>query len=121
MDPNVTPRSSRRRGDNLFQVTPDKHEALRKYSLEYTKTDGPRLRTNIMTWETSDASPMPDEGILRDFDLETKYGPCCTLSREERWIRAHELGLNPPRYILDVIHKINQNTSVLDVHMKQVS
>jgi hypothetical protein len=74
-----------------------------------------------MDWESSDANPMPDEGILRDFDLNTKYGPCCSLTREERWARAAYLGLNPPTEILQIIRNTNHNTSVIDVHMKQVS
>ncbi|KAJ3041479.1 hypothetical protein HDV00_009275 [Rhizophlyctis rosea] len=40
--------------------------------------------------------------ILRDFDLDYKYGPCVGLSRMERWERAAKLDLEPP----DLIGKI---------------
>ncbi|KAF9439371.1 hypothetical protein BGZ76_000032 [Entomortierella beljakovae] len=43
------------------------------------------------------------EKILRQFDLASKYGPCTELTRLERWDRAFELGLNPPREIKDMI------------------
>jgi len=74
-----------------------------------------------MNWESSDAIPMPDEGILRDFDLCTKYGPCCTLLRKERWDRAKRLGLEPPLEVIQFIDKSGNSQSVLDIHLKQVS
>jgi DNA polymerase delta subunit 4 len=64
---------------------------------------------------------MPEEGILRDFDLNTKFGPCCTVTRQARWQRAQALGLDPPEQILALIEKTNNNLSVLDIHLKQVS
>ena len=121
MDANVTPRSSRRRTNNLLLQTPDKDTDIRKYNSDHLKSDTLHLRHNIMSWDSSDASPMPDEGLLRDFDLDTKYGPCCSLTRAERWHRAAGLGLEPPSYILELVEKSKHNTSVLDVHMKQVS
>lgn len=121
MDANVTPRSSRRKTNNLLLQTPEKDIDIRRYTSDNLKSGGIRLRENIMSWDSSDASPMPDEGILRDFDLDTRYGPCCSLSRSDRWQRAHVLGLGPPQDILQRIENPKQNTSVLDVHMKQVS
>ena len=38
---------------------------------------------------------------LREFDLDVRYGPCIGISRLERWIRANELGLDPPEELLD--------------------
>ena len=121
MDANVTPRTSKRRTNNLLLLTPDKDTDNRGNASDHSKSDVIHLRPNILNWDSSDASPMPDEGILRDFDLDTKYGPCCTLTRRERWQRASLLGLHPPLHVLDLIEKSRNNTSVLDLHMKQVS
>ncbi|XP_058086775.1 uncharacterized protein LOC131233928 [Magnolia sinica] len=37
------------------------------------------------------------EEVLRQFDMNMAYGPCLGLSRMERWERANNLGLNPPK------------------------
>ncbi|XP_009608060.1 uncharacterized protein LOC107810329 [Nicotiana tabacum] len=37
------------------------------------------------------------EELLRQFDLDMAYGPSLGLSRLDRWERAKNLGLNPPR------------------------
>lgn len=44
--------------------------------------------------------------MLFQFDLTTKYGPCIGLTRMERWKRAENLGLNPPK---DVCQLLNRN------------
>lgn len=101
-------------------VTPEKvtQQISRSSIPGYSK---PRSGEKLVTWESGDASPMPDEGILRDFDLDPRYGPCCTISRKDRWLRASGLGLNPPPNILDFIDITNQNESVLDCHLRQIS
>ncbi|KAG0367369.1 DNA polymerase delta, subunit 4-domain-containing protein [Gamsiella multidivaricata] len=43
------------------------------------------------------------EKTLRQFDLSPKYGPSLDVTRLERWQRAFELGLNPPRDVKDLI------------------
>ncbi len=42
---------------------------------------------------------------LRQFDLDRTYGPCCGLSRSERYNRAVILGMNPPAEIPDLIRR----------------
>ncbi|XP_077234793.1 polymerase delta 4 [Tasmannia lanceolata] len=37
------------------------------------------------------------EEVLRQFDMNMSYGPCLGLSRMERWERANNLGLKPPK------------------------
>jgi hypothetical protein len=74
-----------------------------------------------MGWDSSDAIPMPDEGILRDFDLNPKFGPCCTLSRKDRWDRAFILGLHPPTRLLSLLESTKNSESVLDCHLRQIS
>lgn len=37
-----------------------------------------------------------NEEVLRQFDMNTAYGPCIGLSRMARWERARKLGMNPP-------------------------
>lgn len=64
---------------------------------------------------------MPEEGILRDFDMNMKFGPCCTIPRRTRWERAMELGLNPPESVPKLVERTKTAESVLDVHMRHVS
>lgn len=37
--------------------------------------------------------------LLRAFDLNLNYGPCCGPTRLERWERAARLGLQPPSQV----------------------
>lgn len=41
--------------------------------------------------------------LLRQFDLNSTYGPCAGISRLERWKRADKLGKNPPGEVLDIL------------------
>ncbi|KAK1286437.1 hypothetical protein QJS10_CPB20g01078 [Acorus calamus] len=40
-----------------------------------------------------------EEEMMRKFDMDMTYGPCLGMTRLQRWERAHNLGLNPPRDI----------------------
>lgn len=73
-----------------------------------------------MGW-SHDASLSTEESILRDFDMDMKYGPCCTISRTERWKRASLFGLDPPSKIIDLVGITKNDESVLDMHLRQVS
>ncbi|KAI5385770.1 hypothetical protein KIW84_072395, partial [Lathyrus oleraceus] len=44
-------------------------------------------------------SPSESESVLRQFDMNTVYGPCIGMTRLARWERAVNLGLNPPQEI----------------------
>lgn len=46
-----------------------------------------------------------DHEILRQFDMEWKFGPCIGISRMERWERASDYGLNPPEDVKELIVK----------------
>ena len=48
--------------------------------------------------------PHSEEEALKQFDVDLKYGPCIGLTRAERWERAKELGLDPPFYVMQIIH-----------------
>ncbi|XP_022156193.1 DNA polymerase delta subunit 4 [Momordica charantia] len=39
------------------------------------------------------------ENMLRQFDMNSAYGPCLGMTRMERWERARKFGLNPPKDI----------------------
>ncbi|XP_019438907.1 PREDICTED: DNA polymerase delta subunit 4-like [Lupinus angustifolius] len=41
----------------------------------------------------------PKEEILMKFDMDMTYGPCVGMTRQERWKRAQNMGLNPPKEI----------------------
>ncbi|KAM5577517.1 hypothetical protein ABKV19_008050 [Rosa sericea] len=39
------------------------------------------------------------EEVLRQFDLNTAYGPCFGITRLARWERACKLGMDPPKEV----------------------
>ncbi|KAL6219989.1 hypothetical protein ACLB2K_007747 [Fragaria x ananassa] len=39
------------------------------------------------------------EELLRQFDLNTAYGPCLGITRLARWERACRLGMDPPKQV----------------------
>ncbi|XP_004713634.1 DNA polymerase delta subunit 4 isoform X4 [Echinops telfairi] len=41
--------------------------------------------------------------LLRQFDLAWQYGPCTGITRLQRWHRAEEMGLDPPREVHQVL------------------
>jgi hypothetical protein len=43
------------------------------------------------------------ETELRAFDICTRYGPCMSLTRTQRFDRAKRLGLNPPERIRQIL------------------
>lgn len=60
-----------------------------------------------------DASEMEsDERTLRQFDLDTKYGPVSGISRLQRWDRAVALGLNPSPQIRNLIVKYGEDSDM---------
>jgi DNA polymerase delta subunit 4 len=44
--------------------------------------------------------------MLREFDLNPRYGPCTGVTRVERWKRAETLKLNPPPEIWNLLIKL---------------
>jgi len=51
--------------------------------------------------------------VLRQFDISAKYGPCLGMTRYERWLRAFDLGLDPPAAVLDILNR-SQNLTFLN-------
>eukprot|EP00803_Ostreobium_quekettii_P009814 evm.model.scf_1557.1 EVM.evm.TU.scf_1557.1 scf_1557:21635-24889(+) len=60
----------------------------------------------------SDGEEDAEMVVLRAFDLETKYGPCCGMTRSERWERASKLGLEPPRVVQEILQKYGDQDSI---------
>ena len=58
-----------------------------------------------------------DERTLRQFDLDSKFGPWSGMSRLERFERATKLNLNPPEYVRQLIAKHGGDTSDLNRHV----
>jgi DNA polymerase delta subunit 4 len=116
---NVTPKRGARRSRSPAAVTPEKSFF---HGLDRTPRSKPEggAPANIMGWDC-DTAEMPEEGILRDFDMNMKFGPCCTIPRRTRWERAMELGLNPPESVPKLVERTKTAESVLDVHMRHVS
>ncbi|GAQ85829.1 hypothetical protein KFL_002560130 [Klebsormidium nitens] len=60
--------------------------------------------------EASDEDEVdPAEQMLRDFDLDYKFGPCLSTTRLERWERAERLGLHPPKAVKQLLHAGERN------------
>ncbi|KFM24861.1 DNA polymerase delta subunit 4 [Auxenochlorella protothecoides] len=43
------------------------------------------------------------EALLRQFDMTSKYGPSMGVTRLERWERAVDLKLNPPKEVKELL------------------
>ena len=43
------------------------------------------------------------EGRLREWDLNSRFGPCMSLTRLERWERAAKLDLDPPVLVYNIM------------------
>jgi hypothetical protein len=126
MSTRVTPRVDKRRAVSAASFTPEKASSKQRDSLHSSESHHVKIAhtddsNRLLSWDSSDAAPMPQEGILRDFDMNMQYGPCCSISREDRWIRAKSLGLNPPDALLDLIHQSSCRESVLDQHLSQIA
>jgi DNA polymerase delta subunit 4 len=61
----------------------------------------------------ADSDVSAEERILRQFDLNKKYGPCVGMTRTERWRRAEELGLSPPPAVLVLLQAQGANEKCL--------
>lgn len=93
--------------DSYFVAPGYTQEELDKCARDVVYID-PRLR-----WSSAEADD--DEQLLRKFDMEPMYGPCRGLNREERWRRAHAMGLCPPAEVMAALQLNPQNSmSVFD-------
>ncbi len=50
--------------------------------------------------------------LLHRFDLNPSLGPCMSISRSQRWLRAHRLGKQPPREVMDVIERVGAEADI---------
>ena len=50
--------------------------------------------------------------LLHIFDLNPSLGPCMSISRSQRWLRAHRLGKQPPPEVMDVIQRVGAAADV---------
>ena len=53
-----------------------------------------------------------DEQALRQFDLNSKYGPVSGMTRLQRWERAVKLGLGPPTAVQETIMRYGEDSSL---------
>ena len=44
-----------------------------------------------------------EEEVLRQFDMDIKYGPCIGVDRLDHWERAADMGLHPPPRVRDLL------------------
>jgi len=55
-----------------------------------------------------------DEYLMRKyFDLDLKYGPCISVSRKERWLRAAAFACDPPLFVWSLICKYDETPFLL--------
>jgi len=78
---------------------PRKDLDVRKYGKLYGLS---RAMTNGLEF-IHDSDQTQVHHILRTFDLSYQYGPCIGMTRLERWLRAEEMGLNPPEEIKEIL------------------
>ncbi|KAI7844696.1 hypothetical protein COHA_001784 [Chlorella ohadii] len=52
-----------------------------------------------------------DEAFLRQFDLDTRFGPCTGITRLQRWERAAKLGLDPPPEVPAIVQRHGVDTT----------
>ena len=50
--------------------------------------------------------------LLHQFDLNPSLGPCMSISRSQRWLRAHRLGKQPPPEVMDVIERVGAEADI---------
>ncbi|PSC73196.1 DNA polymerase delta subunit 4 [Micractinium conductrix] len=51
-----------------------------------------------------------DEAALRQFDLDSRFGPCSGITRLERWERAAKLGLAPPADVPELVRRHGEDS-----------
>ena len=56
----------------------------------------PGAGPTLLSWEEAEAR-------LREWDMNTRFGPCMSMTRLERWNRAKKLDLDPPVFIHNVM------------------
>ena len=49
-----------------------------------------------MSWDMA-------ETRLREWDMNSRFGPCMSMTRPERWQRAAKLDLDPPVLVYNII------------------
>ncbi|XP_061370488.1 uncharacterized protein LOC133313170 [Gastrolobium bilobum] len=69
------------------------------------KTPKSKKKSRIAA-ERHDDDYSAEEKILRQFDMNMIYGPCVGLTRLARWERAHEMGLNPPYQVENLLKSV---------------
>ena len=75
-----------------------------------SKTRGSQPSAAKIASEGGQASASDKAAILlRQFDLASKYGPCTGMTRMERWQRAEDLDLNPPREVYKILKRAIQD------------
>ena len=79
------------------------------------RREGSPARAPWTSWPrrlTEDRAERPKD-VLKSFDLNLKFGPCLGITRYERWLRASDLGLDPPRLVIELLSRA-PNPSVLE-------
>ncbi|KAL4431950.1 hypothetical protein ABPG77_000217 [Micractinium sp. CCAP 211/92] len=51
-----------------------------------------------------------DEAALRQFDLDSRFGPCTGVTRLQRWERAAKLGLDPPAEVPELVRRYGEGS-----------
>eukprot|EP00045_Choanoeca_perplexa_P021027 m.5629 g.5629 ORF g.5629 m.5629 type:complete len:111 (+) comp7824_c0_seq1:75-407(+) len=51
----------------------------------------------------TDQNAAKEVELLKQFDMDSKFGPCVGVSRLERWERAQAFGLSPPLHVKELL------------------
>lgn len=63
----------------------------------------------VLKDQTSDLTE--ELSVLKEFDLDSEFGPCIGITRLQRWERAKEYGLYPPEEVKEIILKHPDDTA----------
>ncbi|XP_066442375.1 DNA polymerase delta subunit 4 [Eleutherodactylus coqui] len=85
--------------DGESTVRRKRQPASRRAGATERETAGDTERETAVT-ALPQLSPLDN---LIQFDLDWRFGPCTGITRLERWQRADELGLTPPKNIRDIL------------------
>jgi len=76
------------------------------------------LQSDLVDFTTDEHNGSEAEAVLRQFDMNMKYGPCMGMTRLARLERAVKLGLNPPQEIAELLKSGNvQQESLWDTRI----
>lgn len=93
-----------------FRVVKKKRRAEKARKAQGPSCDAETVQTEALLQD----AVQPDLiEVLKQFDLNWKFGPCTGITRLQRWERAELLGLSPPPTVREVLMKYKGNSTIV--------